>query len=584
MRRLSELRKRRAGHRGAVWLATAAAAVIATGAADRTAATASAYDSIVLGDSVVRSMTGTADTVNITLEAGTSVQVYAAPLPQFGTATISLGFLNPTGGNQARTATGRTDPNATAFHSAITTTGTYRIIVNRSAPGSYILKTRPAAALLTASAVGGNDRAVRAGTPLSTGGTLRIGNPGPVSTTFDIVTPTAPWLTVTTSNGVAAPGNTDVPVTFSTAGLPHGMHETTVRVNPGDPWGGSPFLSFWIRSYHPDVVRLVETAANVGEVAVLNDAFGLVHIGTQLHRFDTSTGALTEVASGLPAAPSGLVFMVAEADGGVTAVAGTDVLRIHGDGTRATLFQGGTVLSGLTAGAGSTYYTRHGANVWRIEPGTQPYIVGSFRSTGRGLMYNAVDGYLYGPASVDGVQGMQRMHAVSGTVQDVGTFATTVLTPIMAASGRVYINENNIYGGTYVFSPQGEMLTRLIMPGLGWGVALGNGVLFTTGWYPTSERGLYRLPVDDVPMPRVQRSATWGDATLSGAVGAADALVCLSQVVGRAANLADTSSCDVFPDGEGTYTGRITAADALVLLSAAVGNDVSAFRVGQARS
>ena len=60
----------------------------------------------------------------------------------------------------------------------------------------------------------------------------------------------------------------------------------------------------------------------------------------------------------------------------------------------------------------------------------------------------------------------------------------------------------------------------------------------------------------------------WGDPSMDGAITALDALMCLSEVVGRALPPgADATACDVVPDGpSGTFTGLVTSLDALAVL------------------
>lgn len=76
---------------------------------------------------------------------------------------------------------------------------------------------------------------------------------------------------------------------------------------------------------------------------------------------------------------------------------------------------------------------------------------------------------------------------------------------------------------------------------------------------------------------------TWRDFPEQPPVSAFDALICLSDVVGRDVSQFDAPACDVAPDAGSEYNGTVTALDALVILTSVVGRDTSRFRVGQSR-
>lgn len=76
----------------------------------------------------------------------------------------------------------------------------------------------------------------------------------------------------------------------------------------------------------------------------------------------------------------------------------------------------------------------------------------------------------------------------------------------------------------------------------------------------------------------------WGDANSDKLITALDALVCLSQVVGKDVSQFDPTGCDVAPDDGAAFNGTVTALDALAILSYVVGRALpETFRVGKSR-
>ncbi len=77
----------------------------------------------------------------------------------------------------------------------------------------------------------------------------------------------------------------------------------------------------------------------------------------------------------------------------------------------------------------------------------------------------------------------------------------------------------------------------------------------------------------------------WGDPSLDRVISALDALICLSNVVGKdLPESFDPTMCDVVPDDGMEFTGAVTAVDALAILTYVVGKPLPEhYRVGEVR-
>ncbi|HKP76434.1 MAG TPA: dockerin type I domain-containing protein, partial [Longimicrobiaceae bacterium] len=368
-------------------------------------------------------------------------------------------------------------------------------------------------------------------------------------------------------------------VTFTAGSLPLGTHWGKVTYHLGsDAWNGDVRLDAALRVHDP-IAEVIDTTwgTSPGYVALAPDGKLVRATGSDLVKVDTATGASTVWVTGIGVASGGMQF------GSDSALylsigAAKKVVRVAPDGTYSTVATFTGTPRSVALLPDRTLYVVVDANLVRIKSGSSPAPV---LTSSRGIFANAL-AYSGGAIYYAAAGTLHRYDPSAGTDEARGpTFPPetngTLVALVAGSSGKLYGVENSTLGSIFVLGTDGTVQGRLWAPGVGFGLALGNGRLFGTSLWPWPRDRTWRMPVDDTPVPAV--GLLMGDPSGDGKITSLDALGVLSTVVGKplppgwSAGLSADANCD----------GQVTAADALVILSAVVQKDVRAFCVGQRR-
>jgi M6 family metalloprotease-like protein len=579
------------------------------------------------------------DMVELNLTAGDTVDVgvFAISDTHF---TPSVVIYTPSGAFATISNVRRTSPNvAVRAGYAATETGTYRVQVSNSLRSSnydgrtlpYIVRTRRSAPVLYPTGVVAGLYALAGSAPRAD--TLRVYNRGMGSTSFTVkVEGGEGWLTVTPSGATLAPGTAagaalspaaaaaaretsgaapsgtaiagsgalrrapgaaasgaslegpagapnDPPAlvvfTRNVSSLAVGEYMAKVTLDfPDDPFHGGDETYFVRARVHPSGSVVLDTAMVTypGHMALAPDGKLVISSLGELERMDPQTGARTTWVSGLDFNLGGMEFG-ADSALYVAGDVGRKVLRVSPAGAVTTLFTTTAPVRDVAVAPDGTVFAAVAGAVLRRSPNGEVAMLAALDSAVFGIAYH--DGYVYYTtrSQLRRVNPRTRVDELRGPLpSDAGE----LLNLEVGRSGRLYGTENHITGSILVMDDTGKLLERIWGPGQGFGLQLGEGMLYATALAPYPRDMTWRRAVDDGPAPR---GALVGDPSGDGQITSMDALGVLSFAVGKP--LPAGWSMDL--KGDANCDGEVTAVDALIILSRVVQKDVGAFCIGSRR-
>lgn len=373
-------------------------------------------------------------------------------------------------------------------------------------------------------------------------------------------------------------GSVAVEVVMTPGSLVEGYYFDDIVIGvTGDVWNTGMLALADLRLHSPEA-RILNTTATAYPGTLARGPSGelVMASGNGLVRIDPATGAATPWVASLSAELGGMEFT---ADGTlvVADVAGRRVLRVRPDGTWTPVAVGDQTVLDVAVLPDGTVFAAAGPNLVRVAPGaaTGTQVLASGRTWfASSLVYSPADGWVY----YTSLTGLRRFNPVSGVDEARGAALPTgaLLNLVVGSSGRLYGAEDDFYGGAIVVMENtGTVTGRLWGPGTGFGIVVGDGVMYGSAVLPGDQ--VWSLPLADAPAGGT--GAVAGDANGDGAITAQDALGVLSSVVGRTL----PAGWNMAVGGDANCDGQVTAVDALVILSKVVARDVSRFCVGTAR-
>jgi M6 family metalloprotease-like protein len=372
-------------------------------------------------------------------------------------------------------------------------------------------------------------------------------------------------------------GAVAVEVVMTPGSLAEGYYYDDILIGvAGDVWNTGMLALADLRLHSPDARTLNTTVPAYPGTMARGPAGELVMAsGNGLVRIDPATGAATPWVASLSTDLGGMEFA---ADGTlvVADVAGRRVLRVRPDGTWTPVSVGTQPVLDVAVLPDGTVFAAAGPNLWRVAPGafTGTQVLATARTWfASSLVYNPADGWVYYTTSIT----LRRFNPVTGVDEARGGQlpAGALLNLVVGRSGRLYGAEDDFYGGSIlVLETTGAVTGHLWGPGTGYGIAVGNGVMYGSSFFLSDQ--VWSLPLADAA---VGGTSLAGDANGDGAITAQDALGVLSSVVGRTL----PAGWNMAVGGDANCDGQVSAVDALVILSKVVARDVSRFCVGTPR-